>query len=211
MYYVVSQYTMTLTYVCALVSFRISLRADGMPPLRTKYCTPEINTSEIIVDSSGIVQWMFGGIFQRNFTFQLYFPTACHLSSGFSLELSHGFSMACSNGSSFLWFLVCNRLPWSMEVWKAPIASKCNQGSGGTERATSVNIPLLRLQSSEGEFAMSREIKPVRRSCYRHGCFMFTEVARLGLLVAYSVVVVHHILAYNGMITWYSMIESHLA
>ena len=35
------------------------------------------------------------------------------------------------------------------------------------------NMPLLRLQSSEGKFTMSREIQPVRRSVRRH------EVARL--------------------------------
>ena len=36
--------------------------------------------------------------------------------------------------------------------------------SGGTERATSVSVPLLRLRSSEGKSTMSREIEPVRRS-----------------------------------------------
>ena len=50
---------------------------------------------------------------------------------------------------------------------------------GGTERATSVNTPLLQLQSSEGKFKMSREIEPVRRSFCRHGSCTFTEVARL--------------------------------
>ena len=43
-----------------------------------KYCTPEIDTSEINMD----VQWhpgIFNGVFQRTFTFQLYL---CHLSSG---------------------------------------------------------------------------------------------------------------------------------
>ena len=33
---------------------------------------------------------MFSVIFQWNFTFQLYFPKDCHLSSGFLLELSNG-------------------------------------------------------------------------------------------------------------------------
>ena len=51
--------------------------------------------------------------------------------------------------------------------------------SGGTKRATCVNVPLLRLQSSEDQFAMSREIEPVRRSfCRRRSCTS-TEVARL--------------------------------
>ena len=52
--------------------------------------------------------------------------------------------------------------------------------SGGPRRAASVNVPLLRLQSSEGKFASSREIGPVRRRSYcRHGSCTFTEVARL--------------------------------
>ena len=51
--------------------------------------------------------------------------------------------------------------------------------SGGTKRATSMNRPLLRLQSSEGEFTMSRKIEPVRRSFCRHGSCTFTELARL--------------------------------
>ena len=45
--------------------------------------------------------------------------------------------------------------------------------SGGTKRATRVNMPLLRLQSSEGKFTMSREIEPVRRSFRRHGSGTF--------------------------------------
>ena len=51
--------------------------------------------------------------------------------------------------------------------------------SGGTKRATSVNMPLLRLQSSEWKFIMSREIEPVRRSFCRHGSCTFTGVALL--------------------------------
>ena len=54
-----------------------------------------------------------------------------------------------------------------------------NHWSGGTKRATSVNIPLLRLQSSEGKFTMSCEIEPVCRSFCRHGSCTFTQVARL--------------------------------
>ena len=41
------------------------------------------------------------------------------------------------------------------------------------------NMPFLRPQSSEGNFTMSREIRPVRRSFCRHGSCTFTEVARL--------------------------------
>ena len=50
---------------------------------------------------------------------------------------------------------------------------------GGTKRATSANMPLVRLQSSEGKFATSREIEPVRRSFCRHRSRTSTEVARL--------------------------------
>ena len=39
--------------------------------------------------------------------------------------------------------------------------------SGGTKRATYVNMPLLRLQSPEGKFTMSHEIEPARRSLCR--------------------------------------------
>ena len=60
-----------------------------------------------------------------------------------------------------------------------PAAGAARQTSVGTERATSVNTPLLRLQSSEGNFTRSREIEPVRRSLCRHRSRRFTEVARL--------------------------------
>ena len=40
--------------------------------------------------------------------------------------------------------------------------------SGGAKRATSAKVPLPRLQSSEGKFAMSREVEPLRRSFCRH-------------------------------------------
>ena len=53
------------------------------------------------------------------------------------------------------------------------------QASGGTKRATSKNVPLLRLQSSEGKFTMSREIEPIRRSFCRRRSRAFTEVASL--------------------------------
>ena len=51
--------------------------------------------------------------------------------------------------------------------------------SGGTKRATSANVPLLGLQSSEGRFPTPREIEPGRRSFCRRGSCTFTEVARL--------------------------------
>ena len=53
--------------------------------------------------------------------------------------------------------------------------------SGGTKRATSINTPLLRLQSSEGKLTMPREIEPVRRSFHGRRSCAFTEVARLAL------------------------------
>ena len=40
------------------------------------------------------------------------------------------------------------------------------------------HMQLLRLQSSEGKFTMSREIEPGRRSFRRHRSCTFTEVAR---------------------------------
>ena len=51
--------------------------------------------------------------------------------------------------------------------------------SGGAKCATFVNMPVLHPQSSEGKFATSREIEPVRRSLRRRGSRTFTEVARL--------------------------------
>ena len=51
--------------------------------------------------------------------------------------------------------------------------------SGGTKRATSENMPLLRLQSSEGKFTMPREIEPIRRPFCKHRSCTFKEVARL--------------------------------
>ena len=56
----------------------------------------------------------------------------------------------------------------------APLVS-----SGGTKLETSANMPLLRLQSSEGKFTMAREIEPVSKSFRRHGSCAFAEVARL--------------------------------
>ena len=75
------------------------------------------------------------------------------------------------------------RCPHSHACWQTPHPHdecvKSAESLGGTKRATSVNMPLLRLQSSEGKFAMSREIEPVRRSFCRRGSGTFTEVARL--------------------------------
>ena len=58
----------------------------------TKYCTPEIDTSEIIVDFQGVFQWIVSGMFQHNFTLQLYAPKNCHFPSGFLLEFPSGHS-----------------------------------------------------------------------------------------------------------------------
>ena len=46
---------------------------------------------------SGIFQWTFGGIFQRNFNCQWYVPKDCHFPRGFLLEMSNGCSAAFSN------------------------------------------------------------------------------------------------------------------
>ena len=54
--------------------------------------------------------------------------------------------------------------------------------SGGTKRATSVNTPLLRPQSSEGKFAMSREIEPAHRSFRRRRSCTFNGSGTLGAL-----------------------------
>ena len=67
-----------------------------------------------------------------------------------------------------------------------------NRFPGSTKRAISVNMQVLRLQSSEGKFTMFREIEPVRRSFCRDGSGTFQEVARLvfgaflGLSIAHS-------------------------
>ena len=71
-------------------------------------CTPEINTSEIIVIFSGIFPWIVGGIFQQKFTSQWYYPKGCHLSSGSLLELSNGLSAVLSDIITLLWVLACN-------------------------------------------------------------------------------------------------------
>ena len=47
--------------------------------------------------------WIVIGIFQRNFTFQRYFPEDCHFYNILSLELSSGFSAASSNGMRGAW------------------------------------------------------------------------------------------------------------
>ena len=54
-----------------------------------------------------------------------------------------------------------------------------NNNNNNNDSKNSVNMPLLRLQSSQGKFAMSAEINPVRRSFCRHGSCTFTEEARL--------------------------------
>ena len=67
--------------------------------LGTKYCTPEISTSEIIVDFRRLVQWISSGMFKHNFTVQWYdVQKDCHLSSELLLELSNGYPVAFSKG-----------------------------------------------------------------------------------------------------------------
>ena len=51
--------------------------------LGSRYRTPEMNPSEIIVDFSGAFQWMCSWHFQHHFTCRRYFPKGCHFPSGF--------------------------------------------------------------------------------------------------------------------------------
>ena len=46
---------------------------------------------------SGVFQWISSGIFQRNLTFQWYFPQDCQLSGGCLLEMSYGISLVFSD------------------------------------------------------------------------------------------------------------------
>ena len=81
---------------------RLSLFFNDCPDIGARYCTPEINTSEIIVD----YQW------HSPMDCQWHFPTEFHVSAvcsvGSSLvqwilpELSDGSPAAFSNGSSLL-------------------------------------------------------------------------------------------------------------
>ena len=70
--------------------------------LGAKACTPEINTSEIVVEFSGSFQLIVSGIVQRNFTAQWNCPKDCHLSSGCSLEVSNELTVEFSNGIPLL-------------------------------------------------------------------------------------------------------------
>ena len=65
-----------------------------------------------------------------------------------------------------------------------------------------LNIPLLRLQSSEGKFTMSREIEPVRRSFRRHGSCTFTEVAHLVPSGNFPRVVTFPVELSSGIVQW---------
>ena len=90
--------------LCCVIEFRCF--RHGMRPvfsrLGAKDCTPEIDTSEIIVD----VQWHCPMDCQWNFPTEFHksvpFPKDSHLSSGFLLELSNGCSAVFSNGISLL-------------------------------------------------------------------------------------------------------------
>ena len=67
--------------------------------------TPEINTSETIVD----FQWHFPMTVHLSVVFSP--PMDCHFPSGCLLELPNGLSVAFPNGFSLSRFLVCNVLP----------------------------------------------------------------------------------------------------
>ena len=69
--------------------------------LGANYRTPEIDTSEVMVD----VQWHFLT------DYQLHFPMDCHVPSGFVLDISDGLSVAFSNDISLLTVLMCNLCP----------------------------------------------------------------------------------------------------
>ena len=100
MYTCIHLYTYRCNYACNVFHrlpacpwlFRDGSRSASF---RAKDRTPEIPTSEIIVD-------FFGGIFQRNFACQRPFPKDCRLLCGFLLEMPNGCSMAFSNITSLL-------------------------------------------------------------------------------------------------------------
>ena len=85
------------------------------PKLGAKYCTPEIVTSEIIVDFRWHVPMdVFSGIFQRHLTCQWYFAKDCHFSSGLVLQLSNGISVVFSNG---IYLSVVCSTGWPLFRW----------------------------------------------------------------------------------------------
>ena len=71
-------HTLRITYVVGILrtkiswifsfNFTMSYFTIAPHPLGAKSCTPEISTSEIIVDFRGIVRWTFSGIFQYDFS-----------------------------------------------------------------------------------------------------------------------------------------------
>ena len=71
-------------HVCIYIYIYIYMHTS----LGAKACTPEINTSEIIVDFRGV--------------YCAYFPKDRHFSSGFSPDLSNGCSVSFSDGISLL-------------------------------------------------------------------------------------------------------------
>ena len=64
-------------YICFICLFSY-LYAYKVAHLKS---TPQ-KSSKLV---SGISQWIFSGIFQRNFTFQWYVPKDCHFPCGLSL------------------------------------------------------------------------------------------------------------------------------
>ena len=91
-------------------------------PSGATYCTPEIDTSEIIVDFSGISYWTFRDILLRNLTSKSHFPKGYRFPGGFPLETSNGFSEIISNGVSLLCDFWCvifcpNSLKWPIHIY----------------------------------------------------------------------------------------------
>ena len=96
-------------YVCMYVCPWIS-RAGN--PYRCRDSPAPEESSEIIVDFSGILQWIFSGIFRHIFNCQWYVPKDCHFPSGFSWKTTNAFSVVFPNELTLLRGLVCNILPW---------------------------------------------------------------------------------------------------
>ena len=83
--------------------------------------------------------------------------------------------------------------------------------SGGNKRATSVNMPLLRPQSSEGKFTASRKIESVRRSLRGHRSCTFMEVTRLvpSSIIIVAIVSVLSLLVFITMVVITNIITMH--
>ena len=147
--------------------FEIPLTSAAFAPIFGLYTLPRWG-----------VTWCRIGRFARDMYEQTASTVRCDISvaSGVSYEIS--LSMTCNTPPQgvplrpSLCSLGCRPSTLtayaSRETWRQTI-----------QAAPNVNMPLLRLQSSEGKFAISREIEPARRSFCRRGGRTFTEVARL--------------------------------